>query len=143
MNTNITITRDLDIDFNLDDIKSNIERVIKLGAYSKHSQNDIFNTYRIGKMDGLEIVYMNITLNKIEDTKTKIKIEVVERLRNSGHEIIVNRIIDNFLDRLAKSLTGVEDEEIKKAANKGCLGTVIFLISIGSALTYLISWANF
>jgi hypothetical protein len=134
MNTNITITRDLDIDFNLDDIKSNIERVIKLGAYSKHSQNDIFNTYRIGKMDGLEIVYMNITLNKIEDTKTKIKIEVVERLRNSGHEIIVNRIIDNFLDRLAKSLTGVEDEEIKKAANKGCFGIIILFVCLGAAL---------
>ena len=134
MNTNITITRDLDIDFNLDDIKSNIERVIKLGAYSKHSQNDIFNTYRIGKMDGLEIVYMNITLNKIEDTKTKIKIEVVERLRNSGYEIIVNRIIDNFLDRLAKSLTGVEDEEIKKAANKGCFGIIILFVCLGAAL---------
>lgn len=139
MNTNITITRDLDIDFNLDDIKSNIERVIKLGAYSKHSQNDIFNTYRIGKMDGLEIVYMNITLNKIEDTKTKIKIEVVERLRNSGHEIIVNRIIDNFLDRLAKSLTGVEEEEIKKAANKGCFGIIILFVCLGAALNYLIS----
>lgn len=139
MNTNITITRDLEIDFTIAQIKENIERVIKLGAYSKHSQNDIFNTYRIGKMDGLEIVYMNITLNKIEDTKTKIKIEVVERLRNSGHEIIVNRIIDNFLDRLSKSLIGLEDEEIKKAANKGCFGIIILFVCLGSALTYLIS----
>jgi hypothetical protein len=82
---------------------------------------------------------MNITLNKIEDTKTKIKIEVVERLRNSGHEIIVNRIIDNFLDRLAKSLTGVEEEEIKKAANKGCFGIIILFVCLGAALNYLIS----
>jgi hypothetical protein len=139
MNTNITITRDIDIDFSIDHIKVSIEKVIKLGVYTKQSHNDVFNTLRISKLDGLEMVYMNITLKKLEDNSTNIKVNVVERLRNAGHEIIVNRVIDNFLDRLGKSLTGVNDEEIKKASNSGCFNIVLFFVGIGSLITYLLS----
>jgi hypothetical protein len=139
MNTNITITRDIDINFSIDQIKVSIERVIKLGVYTKQSHNDVFNTLRISKLDGLEMVFMNITLKKLEDNSTNIKVDVVERLRNAGHEIIVNRVIDNFLDRLGKSLTGVNDEEIKKASNSGCFNTIVFFAGIGSLITYLLS----
>ena len=54
--------------------------------------------------------------------------DCVENIRNSGHEIIVNRILDNFLDRLSKSLSGVSDDEIKIAANKGCFGIILLML---------------
>lgn len=129
-NSNTHITRNIEIDFTIEHIKECIEKVVKIGAYSIHSKNEVFNTYSIDKLDGLELVKMNITLKKIDETKTSINIDVIERLRNSGHEAVVNRVIDNFLDRLSKALTGQSDEEIKKAA-KGCLGLVIlFLLSV-------------
>ena len=125
---NIKIERDIDIDFNVDDIKTNILRIIPLGIYTKHSQNDVFNTFRISKMDGFEIVTFNITIKKIDDNRSNIKMDCVENIRNSGHEIIVNRILDNFLDRLSKSLSGVSDDEIKIAANKGCFGIILLML---------------
>lgn len=132
---NIKIERDIDIDFKIDDIKTNILRVIPLGIYTKHSQNDVFNTFRISKMDGFEIVTFNVTIKKIDDNRSNIKIDCVENIRNSGHEAIVNRILDNFLDRLSKSLSGVSDDEIKIATNKGCLG-VILLMLVGIGLIF-------
>lgn len=132
---NIKIERDIDIDFKVDDIKTNILRVIPLGIYTKHSQNDVFNTFRISKMDGFEVVTFNVTIKKIDDNRSNIKIDCVENIRNSGHEVIVNRILDNFLDRLSKSLSGVSDDEIKIAANKGCFG-VILLMLIGIGLIF-------
>ena len=132
---NIKIERDIDIDFKVDDIKTNILRVIPLGIYTKHSQNDVFNTFRISKMDGFEIVTFNVTIKKIDDNRSNIKIDCVENIRNSGHEAIVNRILDNFLDRLSKSLSGVSDDEIKIATNKGCLG-VILLMLVGIGLIF-------
>jgi len=129
---NIKIERDLDLDFSVSDIKSNIERIIPLGVYTKHSQNDVFNTYRIGKMDGFEVVNFNITIKKIDENKCNLKLDCIENIRNSGHEIIVNRILDNFLDRLGKSLTGVTDDEIKLASNKGCFGLVLLLLLAGT-----------
>jgi hypothetical protein len=131
---NIKIERDLDLDFSVSEIKSNIERIIPLGVYTKHSQNDVFNTYRIGKMDGLEVVNFNITIKKIDENKSNLKLDCVENIRNSGHEAVVNRILDNFLDRLGKSLTGLTDEEIKVASNSGCLGLALLLILAGTLL---------
>jgi hypothetical protein len=125
---NIKIERDLELEFSVSDIKSNIERIIPLGIYTKHSQNDVFNTYRISKMDGFEIVSFNVTIKKIDDNKSNLKLDCIENVRNSGHEAIVNRILDNFLDRLGKSLTGLGDEEIKLASNKGCFGLVLLLL---------------
>ena len=129
-NSNTHLTRNLEIEFTIENIKECIDKVVKIGSYTILSKNEVFHTYTIGKMDGLEIVKMNITLKKIDDNKTSINIDVIERLRNSGHEAIVNKVIDNFLDRLSKALTGKSDEEIKKPAN-GCLGLVIlFLFSV-------------
>lgn len=131
---NIKIERDLDLDFSVNEIKSSIERVIPLGIYTKHNQNDVFNTYRISKMDGFEIVTFNVTIKKIDENKSNLKLDCIENIRNSGHEAIVNRILDNFLDRLGKSLSGLTDEEIKVASNKGCFGLILLLLVAGGFL---------
>jgi hypothetical protein len=83
-------------------------------------------------MDGFEVVNFNVTIKKIDENKCNLKLDCIENIRNSGHEIIVNRILDNFLDRLGKSLTGVTDDEIKLASNKGCFGLVLLLLLAGT-----------
>jgi hypothetical protein len=136
---NIKIERDLDLDFDLNHVKSCIEKIIPIGVYTLHSKNDIFHTFRLGKMDGLEIVSFNVTLKKIDEQKCNIKIDCIENIRNSGHESVVNRILDNFLERLSKSLIGLTDEQIKEVSNKGCMGVLFFLLlPLGLLLHYLI-----
>lgn len=135
MNTNIE--RNIDVNFPINEVKENIEIVVKEAVYTMLSKNDAFNTYRIGKMTGLEIVYMNVTLKAI-DSGTNIHIVVSERIRNSGHQSIVEKIIDAFLERLGKSLSGATAEEIKtvSSGNKGCL---IFLPIVLGGIYYLLS----
>jgi hypothetical protein len=136
MNTNIE--RKIDLNFPIEEVKQNINRVVKQGAYTILSQNEILSTYRIGKIANLEQVIMNITLKPI-DTNTNIHIVVSERIRNQGHQSSVEKIIDAFLERLSKGLTGASDEELKSvsAGNKGCL---VFLLPIlGVGLYYLLS----
>lgn len=83
-------------------------------------------------MDGFEVVTFNVTIKKIDDNKSNLKLDCIENIRNSGHEAIVNRILDNFLDRVGKSLTGLTDEEIKVASNKGCFGLILLLLLAGT-----------
>jgi hypothetical protein len=126
------IERKFDLNFPISKVKTDIERVVKIAAYSLDSKNDIFNTYRISKVSGLEIIYMNITLSHIDDAKTTIHIVVTEQIRNSGHKITVDKMIDAFLERLSKALVGETDEGLKSvsAANKGCFGVVILFIIV-------------
>lgn len=136
---NVKIDRDLDLDFDLNHVKSCIEKIIPIGVYTLHNKNDVFNTYRIGKMDGLEIVNFNVTLKKIDDQKCNIRIDCIENIRNSGHESIVNRILDNFLERLSKSLIGLSDAQVKQVSNTGCMGVLLLLIlPVGLLVYYLI-----
>jgi hypothetical protein len=132
--TSTNIERSIDLNFPLDKVKQDIERVIQQGVYTKHSANDTFNTYRIGKLTGLEMISMNVTLKVLENANTNIHIVVTEKIRNSGHQLIVEKMIDAFLERLGKALTGVPDEGLKFVSdgNKGC--AIISLIMIGVAL---------
>lgn len=126
------IERKLDLDFSMSKVKTDIERVVKIAAYSLDSKNDILNTYRISKMSGLEIIHMNITLSRIDDARTTIQIVVTEQIRNSGHKITVDKMIDAFLERLSKALVGETDESLKSvsSANKGCFGIVILFMIV-------------
>jgi hypothetical protein len=60
---------------------------------------------------------------------------VTERIRNNGHQITIDQMIDAFLERLSKALTGATDEELKtvSAGNKGCMVTIIIMLSIAMA----------
>jgi hypothetical protein len=130
------IERNLDLNFPLEKVKVDIERVVIQGVYTLHSKNDILNTYRVGKITGLESVNMNITLKQIE-SKTNIHIVVTEKIRNSGHQMSVDKIIDAFLERLSKALTGAPDEALKtvSAGNKGCAVTILVIIGVALAAT--------
>jgi hypothetical protein len=135
MTPSTNIERNIDLNFPLSEVKNNIDRVAKQAAYAVHSKNDILNTYRIGKMTGLESINMNITLKALENSNTNIHIVVTEKIRNNGHQIQVDQMIDAFLERLSKGLTGASDEELKSvsAGNKGCAVALIIMLSLGLA----------
>jgi hypothetical protein len=135
MITSINIERELDLKFPLEKVKADIERVVKQGAYVLENKNDILNTYRINKLTGLEFISMNITLNSIDDSKTQLHIVITEQIRNSGHKMTVDKMIDAFLERLSKALTGATDDDLKTVsdANKGCSVTILFIISVAAA----------
>jgi hypothetical protein len=78
---------------------------------------------------------MNVTLKGLENGNTNIHMVVSEKIRSNGHQMIVDQMIDAFLERLSKALTGATDEELKtvSAGNKGCM--VAILVTIGMGLT--------
>jgi hypothetical protein len=129
------IERNIDLNYPMDKVKQDIERVVKQGVYTMHSQNETFNTYRIGKMTGLEMISMNITLKVLENGNTNIHILVSEKIRNNGHQITVDKMVDAFLERLSKALTGATDEDLKavSAGNKGCSVVLLIMLSIAIA----------
>jgi len=137
VSTSTNIERRIDLSFPLDKVKQDIERVVKQGAYALHSKNDILHTFRIGKLSGLESINMNITLKVLENSSTNIHIVVTEVVRNNGHQITIDKMIDAFLERLSKALTGATDEELKtvSAGNKGCVVTLFLMIGIALAVS--------
>jgi hypothetical protein len=136
-NTSSNIERNIELSFPIEKVKQDIERTVKIGAYAVHSKNEVLNTYRIGKITGLESIIMNITLKSLDAEKTNIHIVVTEKVRNQGHQSIVEKMIDAFLERLSKALTGAADEDLKtvSAGNKGCAVTILILLGIGLAAT--------
>jgi hypothetical protein len=126
----INLERKLELEFPINKVKTEIERVIKNGAYILDSKNDILNTYRINKMTGLEFMSMNVSLIRIDDNRTSINIVVTEQLRNSGHKMKLDQMLDAFLERLSKALTGESDDKLTSVspANKGCSIIILFLL---------------
>lgn len=99
--------RDYNINFSIDDIKKNIDAVIsQRNNYQLNNKNDIFNSYTITLVNGLQVIPINIQLKKITDSETNIVITSNKQITSAGHEIIVNKTVDSFLNLVAKSLSG-------------------------------------
>ena len=134
---NIKLERTAEVEYNLSHCKGCIERVVANGGYSVNNRNDILNTYRIGKITGLEFVNMNVSLKKVSDDKTEIQVSCVEAIRNSGHQIAVDQILDAFMERFSKALVGAPDEALKTVSQKGCFGVVLALVVFGASIVGL------
>jgi hypothetical protein len=80
---------------------------------------------------------MNVTLKGLENGNTNIHIVVTEKIRNNGHQITIDQMIDAFLERLSKALTGATDEELKtvSAGNKGFMVAILVTFGIGLTAT--------
>jgi hypothetical protein len=141
MISSTNIERNIELSFPIEKVKQDIERTVKNGAYAMHSKNDVLNTFRIGKLTGLESISMNITLKLLENSNTNIHIVVTEKIRNNGHQITVDKMIDAFLERLSKALVGATDDQLKtvSAGNSGCM--VFILIALGVGISTSISAA--
>lgn len=134
-------TRDLQLDFNINEIKEKIDAVIKAstGSYQKLDKNDILNTYRIATVSGLLSGIMSITLKRIDDNKTEWKSEIMNAVGSNAASAVLARFQDEFLTILSKALAGEEiNSELINKNKSGCLGVVLFLLALGGAVSYSI-----
>ena len=136
----ITIERTFELKFNLDDVKSNINKLLNDNkfkskfTYIVHQQNDSINYYRIGKMNGL--VAVNFDLNLISNDSNTTTIKLVS-ISNVNADNVTSTTLNSFVERLTMLLEGKTEDEILTESNKGCLGLVLLLI-VSSALLYFI-----
>lgn len=135
------INRDFNINFSIEDVKKNIDSVIsKKNNYQLNNKNDIFNSYTITLVNGLEVIPINIQLKKINEIETNIAITSSKQIRNAGHEILVNRTIDSFLDFVAKNLSGetITNEAITPKSKSDLIVTLLVFGLGAIALTIVI-----
>ena len=126
--------REIDLDFNVNEIKTKIDNISKAstGSYMIQDKNDIINTYRISVHSGMMFGIMNITLKKIEDNKTTYITETMPATGSRVDATILSRMQDDFLTILSKALSGEEvNQKLIKENKSGCLGIIIlFFLSI-------------
>jgi hypothetical protein len=137
-NNKITINKEFDLNYGLDQIKHNIkklytENVYKMKyTYMLQKEMDSLNYFRISKMNGLVVVIWDINLKRIDDENTKIELVcLIDTHTNS----IAMSTLNSFLERLMMLLEGKEDTEIIESTNKGCLGLLIVLF-VGLSVLY-------
>lgn len=129
-NNKITINKEFDLNYSMDQIKLNIkklytENVYKMKyTYMLQKELDSLNYFRISKMNGLVVVIWDINLKRIDDENTKI--ELVCLIDTHSNSIAMSTL-NSFLERLVMLLDGKQDTEIIENTNKGCLGLLIVL----------------
>ena len=129
-NNKITINKEFDLNYSIDQIKLNIkklytENVYKMKyTYMLQKELDSLNYFRISKMNGLVVVIWDINLKRIDDENTKI--ELVCLIDTHSNSIAMSTL-NSFLERLVMLLDGKQDTEIIENTNKGCLGLLIVL----------------
>lgn len=132
-------TRDLQLDFNINEIKEKIDAVIKAstGSYQKLDKNDILNTYRIATVSGLLSGILSVTLKRMDDNRTEWKSEIMNAAGSNAAPAVLARFQDELLTILSKALAGEEINSDLISKNKsGCLGVVLFLLALGGAVSY-------
>ena len=134
-------SRELELDFNIDEIKMKIEQIVKAstGSYQILDKNEIFNTYRIASVSGLLSGIISITLTKVSDQKTIWKSETTNSVGSKAQSATLAKYQDEFLNILAKALSGEEINSNLVSSNKaGCLGISIVILVSASILSYVL-----
>lgn len=116
------------IDFSPEEVKSSIVKFseINLGSdFYLKEKNDIFGNYvftifKNNSWNGLSSGSMHITVNSVDDTKTKITVETL----NTGNDQYVNvrdltESQNDFLRSLSNILSGNEDVQSVKIPKGG------------------------
>ncbi len=139
------IEKELELNYSIDFIKSKIDLLIEVnkGNYQLSDKNDIFNTYRIAILSGLNAGILSITLTKVDNEKTNFKSQITRTSgasKRTDYNPILTRLQDDFLKSLSEALSGkeVSKEMIKGNKSGGCLGISIFLISVSSMASYFL-----
>ncbi|MFN5249415.1 MAG: hypothetical protein ACK5DE_00060 [Bacteroidota bacterium] len=130
-----SINRDFTVTHPIEEVKKNIDAVItnSKSTYQLSNKNDVFNTYTINLIGGIELVAINLQLKKISDTETQVILNSAEKIRNSGHEIHVNKIIDGFLNLVAKGLNGETiTAEMVASGKAGCMVGALMIVGMGA-----------
>lgn len=142
MDTTKSYQYENDLSFNIEDVKTALKSILETNKtrflHSEKDLNDVFGTYNFGEV---KCGYL-ITLQKIDDNTTKIKMTCSSR---TGFEVgmaSLEAYAAEFLNILSAKLTGATDEEMETVVNEnnsdstnanisGCLGIISISISIG------------
>ncbi len=133
-----------ELSFNIEDVKTAIKSILETYKtrflHSEKDLNDIFWTY---KFDEVKCGYL-ITLQKIDDNTTKIKMTCSSR---TGFEVGMASLegyTAEFLNILSAKLNGATEEEMQTVVNENnsdsslsCMSTILTVIIIGCALAIL------
>ncbi|MFN3299395.1 MAG: hypothetical protein ACK41Z_04300 [Sediminibacterium sp.] len=131
MALSLGINRDLQVSFDLSEVKKAIDSVCasSKAKYQIEKKDDNLNYYSIALIGGLAVIVpVNITLKKISETETQITISS-EKATYSGNQ--ANDIVDKFLSKISASLSGEEiNETSNSSSNKGCLGSLFLMLIV-------------
>ena len=133
-----------ELSFNIEDVKTAIKSILETYKtrflHSEKDLNDVFGTYNFGEV---KCGYL-VTLQKIDDNTTKIKMTCSSR---TGFEVGMASLegyIAEFLNILSAKLTGATDEEMETVVNENnsdsslsCMSTILTVIIIVCALAIL------
>lgn len=123
-------TRELTVEFAIQDIKKNMDAIIKAsaGSYQFVDRNEAFNTYRISTVSGLLVGIISLSLEMISEGKTKIRSEIHNAAGSNAQAATLGRFQDEFLNILGKSLSGEEiNNELISKNKSGCFGVILFI----------------
>lgn len=127
------------IDFEIKKVKEAISKFAEINTgsdFTLKESNDIFGSYvfsvfKKNSWNGFSTGNMNITLNELEEAKTKIKVETFNT--SQDHYVNVRDLTEaqtDFLSALAKILSGdFTPTQIRVQEGTGCLGIILALIT--------------
>ena len=134
--------RDVNLSYSILDVKAAIRTVCNNsgGKVMLKNENDLMNTFSLQLMGGLLVfVPITIQLKQISENETNFNL-VTTSSTNTPYQS--NEIIDNFLNKISKVLSGDVSE---MSAKKGCIVLLPFLIPF-FAFSYtkniLLEWLN-
>ena len=142
--------KSIEIDFSIDKITSTIEYLpLKNGKYKFTSKNEVLKTYRFEALEFLSLgVYIDISLSSINDTKSKIDIEVLRKVgafdqsyevtKANEHISTIATLISECIVLTTEEIQNLEEQRKRKAqsSNKGCgKSTAAILLIITAGVT--------
>ncbi|MDD3093455.1 MAG: hypothetical protein PHV04_04950 [Clostridia bacterium] len=132
--------RETTINFSVEIVKEAINTILeelpfKYSPVGKGKSNDVFNNYQFSISRNMNPAICNVYLEDAETDKTKIKIIVTNAYGAVSSNSILESILNDYLNLLAKVLKGDSIEaEKKKATTSGILWVlfiIIFIIIMG------------
>lgn len=129
--------KDLTIDFPIDKVKIAVMDMFKLFPNKyllrKNDINEIFNTYHFAISNVVNPGIVDMTLEKVDENKTKIKLTVTNPYGSTSSNSILAGVASDYLLVLGKVLSGENIEDIKETVkNSGCLIVILFgIVSFG------------
>lgn len=127
--------REITIDFPIVQVKSAImtlfEKFPSKYMLRKNDINEVFNTYHFPVSNNLNPAIFDITLEAVDETKTKINVTVTNVGGSISSNSVLSGMLSDYLLVLSKVLSGDSMESIQETVkNTGCM--VLILVGIFS-----------
>lgn len=140
MAISLGISRDVQVSYPIQEVKSAIEKVsaASKSLYQIENRDDVMNTFSIALVGGLAVIVpVTLQLKKVSDNETQIVL-TSNKATNSGNQ--ANSIVDKFMGLISKALSGdVLDEKSASKGKSGCFGATLLLGGIIIGVFFLLS----